>query len=134
MMGVLDVPTTQYMHLWGDENKERYESMPREEVHERLARTIAEVAMAVSPEVTVIDARTVLCKSHTSYSDGDPRTANRLIISGDQLAADIVAADVLKEVCEEYDIGPTKGTFEYAARLGFGVGDRDGIRIKEVEA
>ncbi len=133
MMGVLDVPTTMDMHLWGDDNKAAAESMPREEILRRLCLTIAEAAMAVNPDVTVIDARTVLCKSHLSVAEGEPREANRLIISGDPLAADIVAAEVLQELHEPYDLGFTKDTFEYAAKLGIGAGDLDGIKIKEAE-
>lgn len=133
MMGVLDVPTTNNMHLWGDENKKAYDSMPRDKVWHRLCLTIAEAATAVNPELTVIDARKVLCKNHLSVANGEPREANRLIISGDPLAADIMAAKVLKEVYEPYDPGFFKDTFEYAARLGIGTADPDGIVLKEAQ-
>jgi len=133
MMGVLDVPTTNNMHLWGDENKAEYESLGSEKVTRRLCLTIAEAASAVNPEVSVIDARQVLCKNHVSIADGMLRDANRLIISGDPLAADIVAAKILKDVCEEYDLGPTRDTFEYAAKLGIGAADPGGFIIKEME-
>ncbi|MFC2173322.1 DUF362 domain-containing protein, partial [Acidobacteriota bacterium] len=131
MMGVLDVSTTMNMHLWGDENKAAYESMKKEKVLRRLCLTIAEAAAAVNPELTVIDARTVLCKNHHSLAEGGPREANRLIISGDPLAADIMAAKVLKEVYEPHELGFTKDTFKYAAKLGIGVADPDGIVLKE---
>ncbi len=134
MMGVLDVQTTQNMHLWGESNKARYDSMPRDEVWRRLALTIAEAAMAVSPEMTIVDARTVLCEHHVNVSTGGPREANRLIMSGDSLAVDVLAAAILKEVHEPYDAGHTPETLEYAARLGVGVADTDGIVLKEVEA
>ncbi len=133
MMGVLDVPTTNNMHLWGDANKAVYESMPREKLMRRLCLTIAEAAMAVNPEMTIIDARTVLCKDHLSVNTGEPREANRIIISGDSLAADICATRLLKEVYEPYDLGFTKDTFEYAAKLGFGIADPDRMVLKEVE-
>ena len=89
--------------------------------------------MAVSPEMTVIDARQVLCKNHLNIQTGLPKAANRLIISGDSLAADIVAARILKEVYEPYDMGFTRDTFQYAARLGIGVANPDLIVLKEVE-
>lgn len=133
MMGVLDVSTTQFMHLWGDENKSARESMSDEDALRRLCLTIAEVTMAVSPEMTVIDARKVLCKDHLSVRTGEPRDANRLIISGDPLAADIYATRILKELYEPYKLGLTKDTFEYAARLGVGIADPDGIVLKQVE-
>lgn len=133
-MGVLDVPTTEYMHLWGDANKAAHDSMSSDEVTRRLCLAVAEAAMAVSPEMTVIDARTVLCKNHGSVASGEPREANRLIISGDPVAADAYAAGVLKEVYEPYDLGPSRETLDHAARLGIGVADLDGVVVKVVEA
>lgn len=133
-MGVLDVPTTMDMHLWGDENKSAYDELGQEAVTRRLCLAVAESAMAVSPELTVIDAREVLCANHGSYATGEPRTANRLIISGDPVAADVYAAKVLKEVYEPYELGPTRHTFEHAARLGIGVADESGVVLKMAEA
>ncbi len=133
MMGVLDVPTTQLMHLWGDENKDRYDSMPRNEVWRRLCLTIAEVATAVNPEVTIVDARTVLTEHHVNVRTGGPKEANCLIMSGDSLAVDIQAARLLQGVHAEYDLGDTAETFEYAARLGFGEAEPEAIVLKEVE-
>lgn len=89
--------------------------------------------MAVGPEMTVIDARQVLCKNHLNVQTGLPLEANRLIISGDSLAADMVAAGILKEVYEPYDLGFTRDTFKYAAQLGIGVANPEKIVIKEVE-
>jgi len=131
MMGVLDVPTTENMHLWGDANKPAHDALSPEELNRRLARTLAEAASAVNPELTVIDARTVLCRNHLSFEQGDPREANRLIISGDPVAADVVAARLLKEVDESYDPGPTRETFAHAARLGLGIADPAGVVVKE---
>jgi len=133
-MGVLDVPTTEYMHLWGDANKAAHDSMPENEVTRRLCLAVAEAAMAVSPEMTVIDARQVLCRNHGSVARGGPRDANRLIISGDPVAADAYAATVLEELEENYDLGPSRETLALAATLGVGVADLDGVVLKVVEA
>jgi len=133
-MGVLDVPTTEYMHLWGDANKAAHDSMPKDEVNRRLCKAVAEAAMAVSPEMTVIDARTVLCKNHGSFSSGEPRTANRLIISGDPVAADVYGAGVLKEVYPSYELGPSTETIGHAATLGIGVADPSRVVLKEIKA
>ncbi len=131
MMGVLDVPTTQSMHLWGDENKAVRETMSDKDILRRLCLTIAEVAMAVSPELTVIDARKILCRDHLSVQTGQPRNADCLIVSGDPLAADVYATRILKELYQPYELGLTKDTFEHAAKLGLGVADPDGIVLKE---
>jgi len=89
--------------------------------------------MAVSPEMTVIDARKVLTLNHGSYARGGPVDANRLIISGDPVAADVHAAGVLKEVYEPYDLGFTRDTFAHAAELGIGVADPNGVVVKSIE-
>jgi len=134
MMGVLDVPTTEKMHLWGKEDKAVHDSMSADAVTRRLCLAIAEAAMAVTPEITIIDARTVLCRHHVSTADGDPREANRVIISGDPLAADVAATRILKEVYETYELGFTKDTFQRAADLGIGVADPSGAVVKEIAA
>jgi uncharacterized protein (DUF362 family) len=133
VMGVLDVPTTEKMHLWGDENATARESMSSDELSRRLCLTIAEAAMAVSPEMTVIDARQVLCRDHLSVRSGEPRQANRLIISGDPVAADGCAARLLQEVHEPYELGFTRDTFDYAANLGIGIADPARFVLKEVD-
>jgi uncharacterized protein (DUF362 family) len=132
-MGLLDVPTTMDMHLWGDDNKATHDAMGQDAVVKRLCLAVAESAMAVSPEMTVIDAREVLCENHVSYASGEPRRANRLIISGDPVAADVYCTKVLKEVYEPYEVGPTRYTFEHAARLGIGIADESGVVVKVVE-
>ncbi len=133
-MGVLDVPTTEYMHLWGEANKAAHDSMPADKVARRLCVAVAEAAMAVSPEMTVIDARRVLCKNHGSVAQGGLREANRLIVSGDPVAADACAAGVLEEVYEPYDLGPSAETLRHAAALGVGVAHLDGVVVKVIEA
>lgn len=134
MMGVLDVPTTDFMHLWREGDKALHDSLGRDKVNQRLCRAIAEAAAAVTPELTIIDARTVLCRNHLGVEGGDPRTANRLIVSGDPLAADVVAAQVLKEMDESYDLGWSRETFTCAAQLGVGVSEPSGIVLKEVKS
>jgi uncharacterized protein (DUF362 family) len=134
VMGVLDVPSTQNMHLWGEENQNARESMTEDEAIQRLCLTVAEAAMAVSSEMTVIDARQVLCTNHVSARSGESREANRLIISGDSVAADVIAAKVLKETYEPYDLGPSKDTIQHAVDLGIGVANPSRMVIKEVDA
>lgn len=133
-MGVLDVPTTENMHLWGEANKVAHDSMPEDQVTRRLCVAVAEAAMAVSPEMTVIDARKVLCSNHGSVARGGLREADRLIISGDAVAADVCAAGVLKELDETYELGPTASTFAHAETLEVGVADSDRVVLKVVEA
>lgn len=134
MMGVLDIPTTDNMHLWGDANKARHDAMTPAALDRLLCLTVAEAAAAVNPEVTVIDARTVLCRNHLDHQTGGPLQANRLIISGDPLAADAVATQVMKDVYPAYDMGFTADTFVHAAKLGVGVADPAGFVLRTIDA
>jgi len=133
LMGVLDVPTTETMHLWLPEDKARHDAMSEEALNRRLCLAIAEAASAVNPEVTVIDARTVLSRHHLDHVSGGPLQADRLIISGDPLAAEKVAADILKEVSPQYELGLGKEMLERAAKLGLGVADPDGIILQTMD-
>ena len=122
------------MHLWRKEDKELHDSMHESEVYKRLCYAVAEAASAVNPELTVIDARKVLGKSHLDLPVGEPRKANCLVISGDPLAADILTAKVFKEAYEPFDLGDTRETFARAAELGVGVLKTDDMVIKEAYA
>jgi uncharacterized protein (DUF362 family) len=132
VMGTIDEWTCMHMHLWGDENKAAAEGKTKEEFEQRLCYTIAEAADAIRPELTVIDARTILGKSHLHIMSDNQRTANRLIISGDPLAADVVTAGVFKELYEPINLKCTPETFARAAGLKIGVADIDEMAIKEV--
>lgn len=91
-MGSIDEATCMLMHYWGDKYKKKHDSMPRDKVHQRLCQSIAEAAHAVSSDLTIIDARKVLANSHLERPRGKVLTANKLVISGDQLAADMLCS------------------------------------------
>lgn len=98
---------------------------------QNMKKAIAEVTAAINPEITVIDARQVMGKSHHRSSGGVVVDANRLIISGDALAADRVAATVLDESCNEFQVSMTDECFSHAATLGLGVASLEDAVIKE---
>lgn len=131
-MGSIDEATCMLMHYWGKEYKSIHDSMPRDKVHQRLCQSIAEAAEAVNADLTIIDARKVLAKSHLEMPKGEVLTANKLIISGDQLAADVIAAEVFKEVHPALDIKHSHETFKIAAELGIGVAEKSQMVIKKL--
>ena len=95
---------------------------------------IAETAHAINPEVTIIDARQVMGKSHHRSSGGVISEANRIIISGDQLAADRVAAQVLAECHDGFQVVMAEDSFNHAATLNVGAASLDDVVIKEAAA
>jgi uncharacterized protein (DUF362 family) len=134
LMGVLDVPTTETMHLWLPEQKAHRDTLSKDELDRRLCASIAEAASAVNPELTVIDARTVLRRHHLDHVSGGPVEANRLIISGDPVAAEKAAVDILKEVAPEYELGIGREMLDRAAALGLGSADPAGFALKVMDA
>jgi uncharacterized protein (DUF362 family) len=128
MMGAVDGRTCAEMHM-----RDRRDVTSDVRLgHSRLA--IAEIAHAVNPDLTIIDARTVIGKTHAVFAGGIPRQADRVIISGDAVAADSVAASVLAECYEPFSIEAVDDTLNHAVSLGFGVAGGDGIAVKEAVA
>jgi uncharacterized protein (DUF362 family) len=128
MMGAVDERSCAEMHLRGRRDITGEVRL----VHSRLA--IAEIAHAVNPDLTIIDARTVLGKTHAVFAGGVPREANRVIISGDAVAADYVAAQVLAECYEPFAVEMLGDTLTCAAGLGLGAAEPKGIVVKEAVA
>ena len=92
----------------------------------------AEIAAAVDPELTIIDARQGIGRSHHFQSGGKLIKPKRIIISGDMLAADRMAAEVLAEFYDGFQIEMARPHLDHAARMGIGVAGPEDAIIKEV--
>lgn len=108
--------------------------LPTEAVTGNMKKAIAEVAAAVNPEITIIDAREVMSRAHHRSQGGNITAASRIIISGDMLAADRVAAQVLAECGDGFEVSMTVDTFNHAASLGLGAAGLDDVIVKEISA
>lgn len=127
-MGQVDYQTRMDMHRQGAAfANERYD---RKILMSHYA--IAEIASAINPDLTIIDARYCMGKSHHIALGGRSRKADRLIISGDPLAADRVAAEILAECYSGFITEMAKPHLDHAARLGLGAVDLNNIVIKDV--
>jgi len=102
-------------------------------------RKLAEFASAVRPELTITDIRSLQAVSgpfrgeDTKIVDG----VNRLIVTGDMIAADMVAMDLIKKFDETFT--PTNEAIvrrqhEHAEDLGVGINDLSKLEIIEVSA
>ncbi|MCP4629818.1 MAG: hypothetical protein GY850_40870 [bacterium] len=92
----------------------------------------AEIAAAVNCELTIIDARYAIGKSHHFKSGGVSIKPDRIIISGDTLAADWVAASLLAEYYDGFQVDMAGPHLDHAAKIGLGAAGRDNVIIKEV--
>lgn len=125
-VGPIDTPTRKELH-----RDELDQSFTREQARRHLRLAIAEIASAFSPELTIIDARTVLGRMHHTLFGGIRKEAGRVIISGDTMAAERVAAQVLEECYEGFKVSLTDLMFSHASKLGLGVGSTSEIVVKE---
>jgi uncharacterized protein (DUF362 family) len=101
-------------------------------------RKLAEFASAVRPELTITDVRSIQAVSgpfiqpDTKIVEG----VNRLIISGDMIAADVVAMDLVKKYDDTFT--PTNEAIvrrqhEHAEELGLGTSDLSKCEIIELK-
>ena len=100
-------------------------------------RKLAEFASAVRPELTITDVRSIQAvsgpfrESDTKIVDG----VNRLIITGDMIAADVVAMDLLKKYDRTFTSGNeaiVRRQHEHAEDLSLGTSDLSKLKIIEL--
>lgn len=112
-------------------------SMKKEKGEIYFDQALAEFADAVRPELTIVDARSILIKEGPSIKGKAEvkKGINKIIISEDMVAIDSYCAQLM----EEYD-----NTFlarrriaqqiRYAEKLGLGVGNLDKVKIVKLKA
>ncbi len=100
-------------------------------------RKLAEFASAVRPELTITDIRSLQAVSGPFIGEDTKivEGVNRLIITGDMIAADVVAMDVMKKYDDTFT--PTNEAIvrrqqEHAEDLGIGTSDLSKFEIIEV--
>ena len=124
LMGPVDLPTRMFLH-----------GVPqRLQGEERLKNAklcVAEIASAVNPEITIIDARQVMGKNAYRPGGGVIIDTNMLIISGDSMAAELMAAKVLAKQYPDFQPSSIDDTLGHATALGLGVAGLDDVVLKE---
>jgi uncharacterized protein (DUF362 family) len=94
--------------------------------------TLAEIAFAVNPELNIVDARTVLTAAGPSYYSGVPVQANKVVICGDIVAADMYCQEILADLDHGFAPEGIGGATDYAETLGLGTKDLNQIEIIEI--
>lgn len=100
-------------------------------------RKLAEFASAVRPELTITDVRSIQAVSGP-FRDSDTRIVegvNRLIITGDMIAADVIAMDLMKQYDDSFtstNEAIIHRQHEHAEELGLGTSDLSKLEIIEL--
>jgi uncharacterized protein (DUF362 family) len=101
-------------------------------------QSLAEFADAVRPELTVIDARSLLIKSGPSFHPGKSEIrdqVNKLILSGDMVAVDSYSARLMEKYDETFQKEKrVERQLEYAQGLGLGTKDLNQVEFIELSA
>ncbi len=99
-------------------------------------QSLVEFADAVRPELTIVDARSLLIKSGPTYRPSKSEVkegVNRLILSGDMVAVDSYCADLMQKYDETFQKERrVKWQLEYAKRLGLGTMDLNQVETIEI--
>jgi len=127
-MGQIDRKSRLAMHRFGWD----YTFEDREHKLQSSHLATAEIAAAVNCDLTIIDARYGIGKSHHFKSGGVSIKPDRIIISGDTLAADWVAANLLAEYYDGFQVEMARPHLDHAAKIGLGAAGLDDVIIKEV--
>ena len=102
-------------------------------------RKLAEFASAIRPELTITDVRSMQAVSgpfreeNTRIIEG----VNRLIITGDMVAADVIALDLVKQCDDTFtpaNEAIIRRQFEHAEALGIGSSDLSKFEIIKMKA
>jgi uncharacterized protein (DUF362 family) len=124
---VYATPLVLDMHRYGWD----YTFEGREQKLQSSHLATAEIAAAVNCDLTIIDARYGIGKSHHFKSGGVSIKPDRIIISGDMLAADRVAASLLAEYYDGFQVEMARPHLDHAAKIGLGAAGLDDVIIKE---
>jgi len=112
----------------------------RRYLHNRSGNTflkeIAEIAALLNPELTIIDARSMLIGNGPfSNSPGAQvaKNVNKLIISGDMVAVDSFCALLLQAFDNSFSVSRIESTLRRAQELGLGKTDLNEVALKEID-
>lgn len=93
---------------------------------------VAEFAGLVNPDLTVVDARTVLTRNGPLYNSGTPVQANKLVICGDMVATDAYCAQIMQQHDSTFSPSMLDPTLERAELRGLGTADLSNVEVLEI--
>lgn len=93
---------------------------------------LAEIAGAVNPELTIVDARQVLTIDGPAYNAGVVVDANKIVICGDIVATDVYCQQILADHDPEYGVDAYEGCTQHAQTIGLGTKDLSQVEVIEI--
>jgi uncharacterized protein (DUF362 family) len=93
---------------------------------------VAELAGLVNPDLTIVDARTILTRNGPLFNQGSPVTANKLIICGDMVATDAYCAQIMQQHDFTFSPSMLDLTLDRAELRGLGNADLNNVEIMEI--
>lgn len=123
-VGTIDGFGRQMMH-YGD-------NLPESQLYEHTLRAVAEVASAVNPDLSIIDARRIVADHHYDPAQGRILNCGRLIISGDMVAADLVADRIVGQKVSTYSRAEAAKLLSHVAELTGGPKSLDEVAVRNV--
>lgn len=97
--------------------------------------SLIEFADAVRPNLTIVDARSVLAKSGPGFRPGESEivAARRLVLSGDMVAVDAYCGRLMEKLDSTFDRSKRlQHQLEYAQSLGLGQADLAKAELLEI--
>lgn len=96
---------------------------------------VAEIAGLVNPELTIVDARSILTRNGPQIYMGDVVDGvNKIIICGDMVATDAYCAKILEKHDENFDISMISETLGHGVSLGLGTRDLSQVEVVEINS
>ncbi|TKJ41151.1 hypothetical protein CEE37_05645 [candidate division LCP-89 bacterium B3_LCP] len=102
---------------------------------EGFLHTVAEIYGLINSELVVVDARQVVAINGPFVGSpyfGEVRDLNKIVICGDQVAADAYCAQLLDGIDETFDPTTIEPTLTRAEELGLGTADLSQVEIIEL--
>jgi uncharacterized protein (DUF362 family) len=102
---------------------------------DEFLQAIAETAGVINPELTIVDARSIMAVTGPYRSVGGVvRELNKIVICGDIVAAEAYCAQLMDEIDETFDPAWIQPILERAEELGLGTADLTEVEIIEINS
>lgn len=99
-------------------------------------KSVSEFADAVRPELTIVDARSILVGMGPAQQMPGAKVikgVNRMIFCGDMVATEVYCAAIMKQYDKSFISSMIGSTLDHAAKLGLGTADLTKIKVIELK-